>query len=73
VKKAIAGETHTTGEGVSKLEGTNSMKVVPDDHAKLQREISKPQYQGEDMQGLKEMLVSLQKEISSCLQRLEMG
>jgi hypothetical protein len=66
-EKAIAGKTHIAGEGVSNLEGTNSIEVVPGDHAKHQREIVAPQYQGEDMQGLKEMLVSLQKDISSCL------
>jgi hypothetical protein len=56
------------------LEGTKSSTAfVPKDHTQHQSEILAPQHQGDDIQGLKEMLVSLQKEIASCLQKLEMG
>ena len=72
-EKAIAGETQIAGEGVSNLKGTKSTAVVPGDHIEHQSEILAPQYQGVNMQGLKERLVCLQKEISSCLQKLEMG
>jgi hypothetical protein len=73
-EKAIASETQTADEGVSKvLEGTKSTAFVPEDHVQHQSETLAPQYQGDDIQGLKEMLASLQKEIANCLQKLEMG
>ncbi|KAE8125036.1 hypothetical protein FH972_019873 [Carpinus fangiana] len=55
-EKAIAGKTQTTGEGVSKvLEGTKSTAFVPGDHAQHQSETLVPQYQRDDIQGLKEI------------------
>jgi hypothetical protein len=73
--KDIAGETQVAGEGASKLvlEGAKFTAICPGDHAQQESTILRPQYQGEDTQGLKEILLSLQREAASCLCKLEMG
>jgi hypothetical protein len=74
-EKVMAGETQVTGDGVSKLdlEGANSTEICPGDHVQQRPEILTLQYQGGDMHGLKEILLSLQREVASCLYKLEMG
>jgi hypothetical protein len=49
------------------------MATESGDHAQHQNHSLAPQVTGDEMQGLKEILVSLQGEIARCLQKLEMG
>jgi hypothetical protein len=75
-EKVMVGETQVAGDGVSKLdlEGANyTAKITPGDHVKQRPEILTTQYQGGDTQILKDILLSLQKEVASCLYKLEMG
>jgi hypothetical protein len=55
------------------LESARFMVTAFGDHAQHQNETLVAQLTGDDMQGLKKILVSLQREIASCLQKLEMG
>jgi hypothetical protein len=69
-EKDLAGETQVTGDGASKLvlEGEKFPEICSQDHDHQDSQI-----QGEITQGLKENLLSLQREIASCLYMLEMG
>jgi hypothetical protein len=73
--KEMAGKTQVAGEGPSKLvsEGAKISAICSGDHAQSDCAILRPQNQGEDIQGIKEILISLQREVSSCLYKLEMG
>jgi hypothetical protein len=73
--KEMAGKTQVAGEGPSKLvsEGANISAICSGDHTQPDGAILRPQNQGEDIQGIKEILISLQREVSSCLYKLEMG
>jgi hypothetical protein len=73
--KDMVGVTQVAGEGASKLvlEGAKFTGICAGDFAQPESTILRPQYQGEDTQGLKEILLSLQREVASCLYKLEMG
>jgi hypothetical protein len=73
--KEMAGKTQVAGEGPSKLvsEGAKISAICSGDHAQADCAILRPQNQGEDIQGMKEILISLQREVTSCLYKLEMG
>jgi hypothetical protein len=74
-EKVMAGETQVAGDGISKLdlEGANYKAISPGDHVQQRPEILTTQFQGGDTQVLKEILLSLQKEVASCLYKMEMG
>ncbi|KAE8022755.1 hypothetical protein FH972_008530 [Carpinus fangiana] len=74
-KKDMAGENPVAGDGASKmvLEGANFPGICSGDHAHQEPAMLRPQYQGEITQGLKESLLSLQREVANCLYKLEMG
>jgi hypothetical protein len=72
----MAGEGNkATGEGTSKLamEGVQFTEIMPEDHAMQQMKILEPHSKEDFTRGLKEILISFQKEIASCLYKLEMG
>jgi hypothetical protein len=73
--KEIPGETKVAGDGASKLvlERANLPAICSRDHAPQDSANLRPQYQGEVTQSLKEILLSLQREVASCLYKLEMG
>jgi hypothetical protein len=62
-----------TGQLEMGLERARFMAMDSRDHVQHQKEIMAPQHTGVDLHGLKTILVALQSEIASCLQKLEMG
>ena len=63
----------TVGQLEIGLERARFTATIFEDHVQHQKEILAPQHTGVDLQGLKTILVALQSEIASCLQKLEMG